>query len=1109
MVRRHRHRTVEEHVTRIDDAEARLARKGSLVLDGRPYGGERAGLLKERYENTAEEVPPWMRNREKGPKHRRPFTPPEQVSHGPPPKKARGARSRTAPPKKASAKKRDRSSSREQRPPAEAAAVAATASWEGTVPSRSQPRSRSDTATWRSSSRRTPPTKARPSPSVRPSAAPPAAAVATDALQSNKKHLPTPPLHPADMTSRVAAGAEAVGEEGYGYDEEEEEEEEEEVEDVFALPHQNNDGPAGAPDYRQTGKCLQMFTYVPQIICFILTLIVAFLILFFALHGDARDENGGVLAPYPGLSPVAGAGEVSTALTTFSTKRPLSPIGIPMDVLENEGLLFTFTKGSGSYFTPLVPTPAPPPISPTAAPGTPTPPVLTCDSIRVEAAENGTAVHARDNTTSAAAGSFCWDVTCGGEITLSFTAFDTVSPVVLTAAPLGTTTPTVQWQQTGQVLPAPAVYSGSLRVLLGARLASTTAPEELEFDWSCDVGVGTPAPPATPIPFTLIPATAVPPVVPPTPAPRTLVPPPPPDAVFEYKVGLFSNLTLEKQPYGFNSQIAAILNGRGVFVLFSDTVVSVGIPPGVRIEGYSREGVKIWLAGEGNPKGFPYEVSFAPDQRALPDAPGQIRDEGSKVAAGAALVASAAAVTTAAGVGHLPRLMMIASAFQCPSDDYFEVDWMTHPLSLLKFPDIEIGGFAPLAPHVSAFTCGYILIGGMLFIQCAAGAIMRCVRRRKKLRWAQVFAIVGMPHYVAPLYAFICPGLAVTTFQVMLYHPDSFAQIYAGISFFVLCLWPVGYVMYVVMGRSFKALLAQSEEDGCFTVFLLGRFEWIAKDETFTGRYGLLFEDYFAHVKWFLAGELAVSILFGMLEGIRPGTMLACKWRAWCMLVVNTAHLGCLVVMRPLLSFFEALYAVFLSMLAEVLLVLVVINQHSGDKKHWTVETAGGFALSALWAIRVKCLLDVLVLLFECWIGRHSVMVPDADTDDEYEEAVRAKSRELEMSERRAEQAQDDDGYALSKLTVFVGDKPISTDPQLASMKQPPHRPSLTPQKVSLRPGIPPPPMPHALAPGGRGAGGGGGGGGGVSPPPPRRMTFQQDLGLAADRQSSTVFTDI
>ena len=494
-------------------------------------------------------------------------------------------------------------------------------------------------------------------------------------------------------------------------------------------------------------------------------------------------------------------------------------------------------------------------------------------------------------------------------------------------------------------------------------------------------------------------------------------------SVFSEKVVFYSNITTDVEANGFASHIDSIY-ANGVYS-FSETLISVFISNLTfsSIKSYTAEGVKIWLEGEGA-DGLPFEFTLEPEVLALPqDAEKQIADPGSKAAAVASVLSTSAAIGTAASVGALPRLHMIASAFDCPSTEFFEVDWVTHPLDLIGFPDIDIGNYPELAKHISAVVAGFIILA-------AAFLLLFMVSIPFKMKhgdWVGAFSTVGFPHYVLAVYAFICPGLAVCSMQVLYYHPNVGAQVFGAFGFLMLCIAPLVGILYILFSTYFNAGMVGIPGGTFLSRFLLGSREWESEDATFIGRYALLFQDYGVNAKGFILLELGVSVVFGIVEGVRPEERSGCMWRSWALLIVNTVHLCALLFLKPLLALFELLFAFIMAAASEVILFLVVLNQHENSREHWTADAAGYLTVASLWMIRVKCVLDLLVFLYELFINRNHF-------EGIEEEEPSEKPRELEEVHPQIRVAPSAPSIAstprkdFTELTIIVAGREFSTD---------------------------------------------------------------------------------
>ena len=495
-------------------------------------------------------------------------------------------------------------------------------------------------------------------------------------------------------------------------------------------------------------------------------------------------------------------------------------------------------------------------------------------------------------------------------------------------------------------------------------------------------------------------------------------------AIFSQKVAFHSNVSVDAQPNGFAANIDAIYNEFGEFLLFEPSRVVIAIKNGVNLEGSKGEFIKIWLNGEGA-VGLPFTFALQGEEITLPEgAQSEIKDEGSKVASVVGVASSMAMVGSAAGVAAIPRLHLIASAFTCPSADYFEVTWITHPLSLLDFPDIDIGNYPALAPHISAFTGAYIILGGTLLILFLISYGAKVFGR--SLTWRASLGAGRFPHFVLEFYMFLLPGVALMTMQVLFYHPNSGAQAYAVLSFILLVLIPIGLIAYLLNSSYFVAELVECEDKRLMSVFVLGRREWECEnDESFLKRYGLFFQDYSIVLRSFLLIELFMSASFGIAEAVNPGTRQGCMWRSWSLLAFSTFHLGALLFLRPLIAGFEMSYAVLLAVANELILFFIVVNQHENDTDHWTATAAAVCAIGANWAIRVKCFLDILVFIYELVYGAKGFRA-----DDNYTPLPGIADRGLEMfpDDKSQKSGPPSSVPTVNSCTITVGMTAFSTN---------------------------------------------------------------------------------
>eukprot|EP01065_Artemidia_motanka_P019176 TRINITY_DN2273_c1_g2_i2.p1 TRINITY_DN2273_c1_g2~~TRINITY_DN2273_c1_g2_i2.p1 ORF type:complete len:603 (+),score=167.40 TRINITY_DN2273_c1_g2_i2:765-2573(+) len=419
-----------------------------------------------------------------------------------------------------------------------------------------------------------------------------------------------------------------------------------------------------------------------------------------------------------------------------------------------------------------------------------------------------------------------------------------------------------------------------------------------------------------------------------------------------------------------------------------------GPDPGLKT--YSSEGVTLMVSGVVAER-LPVTFAVGADELKLP----RTTDEGQEKAAGvAAAISGAAAVGSTAAAGQLARLGAVAGAFDCPGEGLTPIAWEHHPLLLLSFP-AEIGdvpGPAGISQHASAVVGNTVLllaVAMLLPIMAAVPRVLlpkghvgwrrvhgramsRCpaalIRRAAALRpqsMGQSFALIGFPSRAAPVFAFLCPGSSLAG-ATLLIHADSMAWKLAGTA----CIAFVaggGSATTLWCTRRGKALAAalvdrvdQWPHRGRFRRLLLSDFEWWCWSEpTFVGRCKLFFKDYIPSARWFLCIELAVSAVYGISNAVRPTSLSNCRIRSWGMLGFALAHLAALLAIRPYRRTLEQLFHALISLFIFLAVLCVVINQHSLEKEHWSMDAGGRATTAAVWLITIKCVLDVVILIVE------------------------------------------------------------------------------------------------------------------------------------------------
>eukprot|EP01062_Namystynia_karyoxenos_P025680 TRINITY_DN2013_c1_g1_i1.p1 TRINITY_DN2013_c1_g1~~TRINITY_DN2013_c1_g1_i1.p1 ORF type:complete len:1035 (+),score=134.35 TRINITY_DN2013_c1_g1_i1:113-3217(+) len=402
--------------------------------------------------------------------------------------------------------------------------------------------------------------------------------------------------------------------------------------------------------------------------------------------------------------------------------------------------------------------------------------------------------------------------------------------------------------------------------------------------------------------------------------------------------------------------------------------------PDSGFETYWRERLSISVDGvAGN--GFPVILHVAPDTAKIEDSgPG-----GSKVASAAAVVSGAAAVGSAAGAGQLARLSAITAAFDCPGDGLAEVDWQTHPLLLLSFPEEISGPRGPsgIKSHASAALGNMLVICAFSVLLCLAGGTVRVTAKRGHVSWESLdkgtrvgprgprewlpaMAVAGFPSRVAPVVAFVAPGVGLSGATLAVNADSAAWKILGAVIFTVVVLGGSLFVFAVIRRGTVLGMdCVDAGRSGC-RGFLLGYSDWeCEQDATFVARYALWFEDYRPGRRWFLAVELLLSGFMGVVDAIRPGSVAGCRARTWVLLAVGGGYLGGCAILRPHLAPIEFVYTLIMAVLNEVTLAFIVANQYQSAREHWTRDAAGVVATVTAEMVKVKLVIDLVVFIIE------------------------------------------------------------------------------------------------------------------------------------------------
>ncbi|KAJ9459409.1 hypothetical protein DIPPA_12422 [Diplonema papillatum] len=452
-------------------------------------------------------------------------------------------------------------------------------------------------------------------------------------------------------------------------------------------------------------------------------------------------------------------------------------------------------------------------------------------------------------------------------------------------------------------------------------------------------------------------------------------------ATYPQGVTIKSNVTADREPNGFG----ALLQKNPSFVAFSfdDPDVTFRFGPAAGMEAYSRELISlVLLPPAADLNGAPVHFTVGPQEVSLIEK--DLEKDTSKVTAATTTLSAIVSVGSTAAVGHMPRLSLISAAFDCPSDGFAEIDWMTNPLSLVGFPDIPMG-HEGLGPHVSAVVGGFVIVAGLALVLAAATSVSvlgfqsffpvyfsdEHKERNKTVRivstnWQSMAAFFGFPNHTLASLVFLAPGISLGTFSVLFYHDEALSKVLVAALFTAVVVLPAGYMLYFLESPLFTARVVAGDPDQptCFQ-WLQGTREWMSPDPTFLGRTRLLYDTYRRPVRWYLSVEILVSAVMGGIEAVQPSSLTGCRWRSWSLLVVNTGQLASLVMLRPFIAVFELIYAVAAVGLMEATICFIVLNHHEEDKAHWSSDAAEASALASLWLIRFKACVDLFIFFLD------------------------------------------------------------------------------------------------------------------------------------------------
>eukprot|EP01060_Flectonema_neradi_P013380 TRINITY_DN20144_c1_g1_i1.p1 TRINITY_DN20144_c1_g1~~TRINITY_DN20144_c1_g1_i1.p1 ORF type:complete len:783 (+),score=109.11 TRINITY_DN20144_c1_g1_i1:124-2472(+) len=416
----------------------------------------------------------------------------------------------------------------------------------------------------------------------------------------------------------------------------------------------------------------------------------------------------------------------------------------------------------------------------------------------------------------------------------------------------------------------------------------------------------------------------------------------------------------------------------------SPTTIDVQIGPASTFKSYTVETLSIQLTSH-LAIGHPVHVVIEGDVPELPQK--SIRDSSSKAYAAGSIISSTAAVGSAASAGSLPKLMLITSAFECPTEDYFEIEWTHHPLLMLGFPTItwQSGDAADgLKDHVSAIVGNTILlIFSVILLVVATLALVQYradvgwfhtpkTLGTRRLSFSAAASWTGFPHYLVTPLMFLSPGISVSCGSLFYYHPSTGAKLFAVVMLLLTCVVPGILIFWWLHGKDFNAEYVKIDEENGFFRFLLGTHEWTSKDQVLFYRTKLFFEDYKPCAKWFLTFELAIGIMFGLIEAIQPTSMAGCRWRSWSLLFLNTVYCLLVTFIRPMHVLVETVYMIPIAYVSEAILILILINHHYEDKDHWSADAAGTLSTVAMYLAMSKILVDIVIFLSELYVDRRN-----------------------------------------------------------------------------------------------------------------------------------------
>ncbi len=239
------------------------------------------------------------------------------------------------------------------------------------------------------------------------------------------------------------------------------------------------------------------------------------------------------------------------------------------------------------------------------------------------------------------------------------------------------------------------------------------------------------------------------------------------------------------------------------------------------------------------------------------------------------------------------------------------LDWIQHPTDV----SVGAGMGAPFAGaaimnlvFVAALSLGHLSIAFMLHVLLDESLSIACER-------------VRFPSMIAfPAMLLAGPTAQSATMAVVF---GDLTQRACGVASMLLTIIITTFIFHRLVSDRFTAVLVRIPTvDGgnggvLHTIgqWLHGEYEW--EDGTVPGyvhRNGMFFHDYNDRVRWFYGAELVLTILTGMLEGIKLGSG-QCDYVAITFVSLLGVYLIFLIIRRPHLTYAELLFAILLTCL--------------------------------------------------------------------------------------------------------------------------------------------------------------------------------------------------